>query len=327
MLRVFIALNIFLLNIYACDGGYTSCINKVKHSKTLQNKTLYIPISKYKRLVFSQTKPNVKILKHDPFLSLYIVEDTKKFKYPFSLNMRYPSGIASVTDKKAIELKIKKRQLGLNQFAVSNTKLQPLAILTNSCCSLEGIVTPRGIIEKVYIKRFIDKKDTRYSDIGIRVKDTSKGIQVTSYDPFMKDNPFKIGDYILSLDADKVKYSSTLMRKILFAKIGSSHSVKVKRGKNIINIKVKSQERLSGGYKVETYLEKYGLTFDKNLRIIKIDASKKHYGLILGDRLFQVNTHKIKKQEDVMKYISDFKYHPKLLFERNDNFQFFVDLD
>jgi hypothetical protein len=73
MLRVFIALNFFLLNIYGCQGGYSSCIDKLRDSKSISHKTIKIPISKYKRLVFSQTKPHGKILKHDPFLSLYIV--------------------------------------------------------------------------------------------------------------------------------------------------------------------------------------------------------------------------------------------------------------
>ena len=270
---------------------------------------------------------HAKILKHDPFLSLYIVKDKKGFKYPFKINMRYPSGIAAVNKTQAKEGRITKRQIGLNQFASFNAKIKTPAILTNSCCSLEGIVTPRGVIEKAYIKRFIDKKDIRYADIGIRVKDTKKGIQVTSYDPFMKNNPFKKGDYILAVDGRKIKYSSTLMQKILFLKIGSTHNVKVKRGNKILNIKVKAQKRLSGGYKIETYLEQYGLTFDKNLYLIKIDKTKKNYGLKLGDRLLGVNYKKVKNQEEVMKYISDFKFHATLLFERNANFQFFVNMD
>ncbi len=327
MLRVFITLNIILLNIYACKDGYNSCVNKVQDSKALQNKILQIPISKYKRLVFSQTKPNAIILKHDPFLCLYIIEDKIGFKHSFKINMKYSSSLLSVTDKQAIKLKIKKKQIGLNQFAISNNPLQTPAVLTNNCCSLEGIVTQRGIIEKIYIERFIDKKDIRYGDIGIRVRDTSKGILVNSYDPFMEENPFKKGDYILSFNDQKMKYSSTLMRKILFAKIGSTHSIKVKRKNKILNIKVKSHERLSGGYKIETYLENYGFTFDENLCIIAIDRSKKNYALLLGDRLVQVNKHIVTKQEDVKRYIPNFKYHPKLLFERNNNFQFFVSLD
>ncbi len=328
MLRVFVALTFFLLfNLYACEGGYNSCIKKIKHSKSIQNKTLQIPLSKYKRLVFSRTKPKGKILKHDPFLSLYIVKDTKGFAYPFKINMQYPSGIAMVTNTSAKEVRITSRQIGLNQFAKINTKLKVPALLTNSCCSLEGIVTWRGIIEKVYIKRFISKKDIRYADIGIRVKDTKKGIEVVSYDPFMKNNPFKKGDYILAFDGRKIKYSSTLMQRILFSRIGTMHNVKVRRNSKVINIKVRGQKRLSGGYKIETYLEQYGLTFDKNLYIIKIDRSKKFYGLKLGDQLLKVNTHRVKKQEDVMKYISDFKFHPRLLLQRNGNFQFFVNMD
>ena len=327
MLRVFIALNFLLLNLLACEGGYTSCINKVNHSKSIKNQTIQLPISKHKRLVFSRTKPHAKILKHDPFLSLYIIEDKKGFKYPFQINMRYPSGIAALNRLQAEEGRITKRQVGLNQFSSFNAKIKAPAILTNSCCSLEGLVTPRGIIEKAYIKRFISKKDIRYGDIGIRVKDTKKGIQVISYDPFMKNNLFKIGDYILAMDGKKIKYSSTLMQRILFSKIGSTHNVKVKRAKKILNIKVKSKKRLSGGYKIETYLEQYGLTFDKNLYLIKIDKTNKNYGLKLGDRLLEVNHHNVKNQKDVMKYISDFKFHATLLFERNANFQFFVNMD
>ena len=90
---------------------------------------------------------------------------------------------------------------------------------------------------------------------------------------------------------------------------------------------MRSQERLSGGYKVETYLEKYGITFDKNLYIIKLDTTKKDYGLKLGDQLLQVNAKPVKNQEDVMEHVSDFKFHATLLFERNANFQFFVNMD
>jgi len=327
MLRVFLALNFLLLNLLACEGGYNSCVNKVKHSKTIKNQIIQIPISKHKRVVFSFTKPHAKILKYDPFLSLYLVEDKKGFRYPFKINMRYPSGLASINNRCATEGKIVKRQIGLRQLAVFNSKLSTPAIITNSCCSLEGIVTPKGIIEKVYIQRFINKKDIRYADIGIRVRNTKKGVEVFLLDPFMQNNPFKKGDYILTFDKKSVKYASTLMRDILFSKICSIHNLRVKRAGKIINIKIKAQKRLSGGYKIETYLKKYGITFDKNLKIIKIDKRKKDYKLKIGDKLLKVNSKDVKNQRDVMQYISDFKLFPILLFERDSNFQFFVNFD
>ena len=327
MLRVVAALTLFFLTLHACEGGFNSCVKKVKDSKSLVNNTLQIPISKHRRLVFSTTRPKGKILKYDPFLALYIVEDKKGFKYPFRINMREPSGIAAINKIAAVEGRIFKRQVGLNQFAYFKYKVKAPAVLTNSCCSLEGILTPKGVIEKVYIKRFIDKKDIRYSDIGIRVADTKNGVQVISYDPFMRNNPFKKGDYILAMDGKKARNSAELMRRILFAKVGSTHNVKVKRNGKILNIKVRTQKRLSGGYKVETYLEKYGLTFDKNLYIIKIDKTKNKYGLLRGDQLLQVNGIPVKNQKDVMKHVSNFKFHATLLFQRNANFQFFMNMD
>lgn len=328
MLRVFIALTFFLLfNLDACEGGFNSCVKKVKDSSSLQKNTVQLPITKHTRLVFSRTKPKGKILKHDPFLSLYIVKDSKGFKYPFRINMREPSGVAAINKLSSIEGRIFKRQIGLNQLAYFKYEVKAPAVLTNSCCSLEGILTPQGVIEKVYINRFINNKDIRYSDIGIRVKDTKKGVAVTSYDPFMKKNPFQIGDIIVAMDGKKIYNAAQLMREILFARVGSSHNVKIKRDGKLLNIKVRSQERVSGGYKIETYLEKYGLTFDKNLYIIAIDKKKKYYGLKVGDQLLKVNDKQVKNQKDVMKYISDFKFHPTLLFERNANFQFFVNMD
>jgi hypothetical protein len=326
MLRVFIALNIFFFTLYSCEGGYDFCAKKVKDSNSILNKTIQIPISESTRLVFSRTTPKQKILKYDPFLSLYIVKDKHGFKYPFKINMRYPSGLAAVTNNTTKEGKITSNQIGLNKFASFSCKIKSPAILTNSCCSLEGIVTPKGIIQKAYIKRFITNKDVRYGDIGIRVKDTKHGIKVVSFDPFMKNNLFLKDDYILSIDGKIVKYSSSLMQKILFSKIGSIHNLKVKRKNKILNIEVKTKKRISGGYKTETYLENYGITFDKSLYITKIDKNKNRYGLNIGDKLLQVNTHSVKTQKDVMKYISDFKDNPNLLFERN-HFQFFIKID
>ncbi|MDF1875990.1 PDZ domain-containing protein [Sulfurimonas sp. SAG-AH-194-I05] len=327
MLRVVLTLSFFLLfKLFACEGGYDSCIAKLKDSNSLQHSVLKIPVPHNKRLVFSPFKPHGTILKHDPFLSLYLVDDPKGFAYPFTINMRAPLGVSVVTNTYAKEGKILKHQVGLNHLARFSTQTKAPALLVNSCCSLEGIVTPRGIIEKLYVQRFLNTKDVRYADIGIRVRDAKCGIKVESYDPFMKNNPFKKGDCILSMDGKKVKYSATLMRRILFAKIGSKHSLEIKRDGQVIKINVVSQKRLSGGFKVETYLEKYGITFDKNLYIIQLDQKKNTYGLKIGDKLFKVNAQTVHNQKDVMQHISEYTFHPILLMQRNENFQFFVNL-
>ena len=324
MLRAFLALSFVLFNLQAsCQGGYDSCKQKIIDSKSIVNQTLQIPVDKNRRLIFSTSAPHAKIIKHDPFLSLYLIEDKQCFEYPFTINNNLSLGKASVDKTTAIEGEIVKRQIGLNSFASFSEALHAPALLTNSCCGLEGIVTPRGIIEKEYIQRFLTTKDTAYSDIGIRVKDENNLVIVAAIDPFMKNNPFKKDDCILFLDANKVQDSASLMRDILFAKLGSTHKVKIKRGSKILSLTVKSKKRYSGGYKSDTFLEQYGWLFDKDLNIIKINKNVNNYGLKLGDRLLQVNGKSVKNQQDIIENISDFKDYASLLFER-ENFQFFV---
>jgi hypothetical protein len=326
VLRLFIILNLLILNLLACKGGYASCKKKIIDSNAVLSKTLQIPVQKHKRLVFSETTPhNYKIYKSDPYLGLYLVEDKKGFRYPFRLNMRYPSGLAVINRTSAQEGRIVKNQIGLNHFAQFNGAVFAPALLLNSCCSLEGIVTPRGIIQKEYIDRFLKVKKVTYSDIGIRVKN-NKGVVVTARDPFMKNNPFQVGDCILYMDGRKVRRASKLMRDILFSKIGSKHKVKIKRGSKILTITVRSQNRQSGGYKSDTFLEQYGLHFDKDLRVIKIEKKAEKYQLLVGDKLLQVNGVKVTNQQEVMDNISNFKDYASLLFERR-NFQFFVNVN
>ncbi len=330
MLRVFLILNLLFLNSYACRGGYDSCKRKIIDSQTIQNQNLIIPISKKQRLIFAKDiailKKYNKILKQDLFLGLYLVEDKKSFRYPFRLN-RHPSlGVALVDKKISLEGKIKKKQVGLNSLATfSEAPFTPSLLLT-SCCSLEGIVTPRGIIEKEYIDRFINSKELTYGDIGIRVKDENGIIRVMASDPFMKNNPFKKGDYILEYEGKKVKESATLMRKILFSKPGSSHKVKIKRDNQLLNVEVVTVKRFGGGYLSDTFLEQKGIYFDKRLHITKIGKNFKNYGLLVGDKLLQVNGVKVQNQQELQEYIADFKDFSSLLFERR-RFQFFVQIN
>lgn len=325
MLRLFFISSLFFLSLFACEGGYDSCVEKIKHSNTIINQNLQIPVSNNQRLLFTKTVPNATILKHDPFLSLYLVKDKKPFKYPFKINMHLILGTASVNDKMAIEGKIARKQIGLNSFATFNEVIFAPSLITNSCCSLEGIVTNRGIIQKEYIKRFLSKKPVSYADIGIRVADAKAGVIVKYSDPFMKINPFKIGDTILSIDAKKVKKSSIFMRNLLFSKVGLTHKVKIKRGSKVISLSVKSFKRHGGGYISDTFLEQMGIYFDDDLKIIRLDANRKDFGLNLGDKLLMVNAKKVKSSTDVLDNISNFKDKASLLFYRN-GFEFFVNV-
>jgi len=326
VLRLFVALNLLLLNLYACKGGYNSCKNKIIDSSSISTNTVQIPVKKHQRIIFSRTTPNHKILKHDPFLSLYLVEDKKGFKYPFKINYRLTLGTAVVNAKEAVEGKILKHQVGLNSFAMFSECITVPSLLLTSCCSLEGIATPEGIIEKEYIDRFIKIKKVSYSDIGIRVEDKKKLVIVNTINPFMKDNPFKVNDCILEFDGKKIKNASALMKKILFSKIGSAHKIKIKRDSKVLTLKTNSKKRYGGGYLSDTFLEFLGLSFDKNLKIVKIEEKAKKYNLNLGDKLLQINQKNITTEAEILEIISQSKNSTNLLFLRDD-FQFFVKIN
>jgi hypothetical protein len=323
--RLFLAFNLLLLNLYACKGGYASCVSKVRDSHSIQNCSVSVPTSTQQRVIYSHCLVNKKILKYDPFLSLYLVEDKPGFRYPFDINMRLQLGVAMVNDKIAREGTFTQNQIGLNTLAKFSEPLIYPAIVSSSCCSLEGIVTQRGIIQKEYLHRFVDIKHPTYADIGIRIKDENGLVIVNARDPFMKHNPFVIGDCIVAYDKKRVQSASSLMRAILFSKIGSKHSVKIKRDNKILTFDVVSMQRYGGGDISDTFLEQKGIFFDKTLAISKLNGVFKSYGLQVGDRLIQVNGKRVKTQKELREYIEKFKDYSSLVFERK-NFQFFVNI-
>lgn len=325
MFRLFIAFHLLFLNLYACKGGYDSCKQKVFDSQTLRECSIYIPVTKHQRVVYATTPPKEKILKHDPFLSLYLIEDTKGFPYPFHINMQEQLGIASISSKTPVEGKIIKKQIGLNSLAQFSEPIFYPSIITSSCCSLEAIVTPAGIIEKEYIQRFLNTKEISYGDVGIRIKEEKGKAVVSAVNPFVKNNPFKKGDILTAFNDKKID-AATLMRNILFAKIGSTQMFKVTREGKIQAFSAVIDKRYGGGCMSDTFLEQKGIYFNKQLQIISLQKDFTNYGLNLGDKLIEVNGITVKTQEDLQKYISDFKEFTSLLLER-DGFQFFVTIE
>lgn len=325
MLRLFVVVSLLFFNLYACKGGYASCIQKVKDAKVIQNNTLILPLKNAQCLVYTRHITNMKIIKYDPFLSLYLVKDNKPFVYPYDINMRLQLPTAIINTKKAKEGKFLQAQIGLNTFAKYNKTLKVPALISSSCCSIEGVVTTKGIIQKEYIKYFLSAKKVVYGDIGIRVYDKNGRVLVNASDPFMQENPFKVQDCIMRYDNKKVSNASTLMQKILFSPLGSKHTVQVKRGSKLLTFSVTCKRRYGGGYLSDTFLEQKGIYFDVGLHVIKINKKFQNYGLNIGDKLIGVNGVIVKNQDELRRYIEKFKDYSSLLFERN-NFQFFVNI-
>jgi len=307
-------------------GVYDSCKQKIIDSKTISDCSLKIPVNQNQRLIYSKTVPSAKIIKRDPFLNLYLVEDEEGFNHPFKINSRRQLGLAAVNETDAYEGKIVKRQVGLNSFAIFSDAIVYPSVLTSSCCSLEGLVTPEGVIEKAYLKRFISMESASYSDVGIRVKNVNSFVEIVAIDPYFEDNPFQKGDRVLELNGKKIRKSSIFAQRILFSKLGSLQRIQVKRDGKIVSFGVKSHKRYGGGYVSDTFLEQKGVYFDSELCITKLVEKFKNHGLNVGDRLLQVNGTNVTNQEELKAYIANFKDFSSLLLER-DGFQFFVQIN
>ena len=303
-------------------------MSKVKDSKSIQQNALFIPLQKNQTLFYSLSqKPHkLQILKHDPFLSLYLVKSENSFEYPFKVNMNYTAPLAVVDSQKVSQGEIVSNQVGLNSLATFSQKTHTPAILTNSCGFLEGVVRTKGVIQKEYLKRFIQSSEVEYSDIGIRVKENGGRVVVSSFNPFVKQRDFQIGDTILELNGKKVKSAASFMREILFSKVSTTHKVKIERNGKVFYKELQSTHRYGGGDISDTYLEQKGVYFDKNMRVIKVEPKAKDLKVKIGDKLVQVNGVKIKNQQAVRKSISDYEEFTFLLFERR-GFQFFVKIN
>ena len=323
MLKLLLTLSLLFLNLYACKGGYKGCQQKIIDLHAIDIHTLQVPLLKNKKLIYSNIKPHADILKHDPFLNLYLIKDEKKIKHPFRTNYKLSLGSAALTQKTIIEGRISKKQIGLNKFATFNEVVTAPSLLLSSCCALDGLITPQGIIQKEYIDNFLNSKKIEYGDIGVRIEDEKNLVIVQRINPFDDSIELKKGDCIVLLDSKKIKDSAEFMRKILFSKLGTKIKIKIKRDDKFLTINTIVKKRYGGGYISDTFLEAKGLYFSNDLTILKVDGEFKKYGLLAGDRLIQVNSKNVKTIVDIRKNIDDFKHFASLLFQRR-NFQFFV---
>lgn len=325
MLRVFIALNLLFLNLLACNS-FKACRLKTIESHALGVNSFHIPLKGKYILLTEKPSSDLKIIKSDPFLSLYLVKEKKTFKYPFILSNDSHVKQASLNNKMIIRGKIAKKQIGINSLATFSKVVSFPSLIVNEYCAIEGIVTQKGIIQKSYLEHFLKSKNSSYGDIGIRVNDRDSKVFVTELNPFINKKKFVLGDEVIAFDKRKINDSAELMECILFSKQGSKHKLTVLRHNKKKIITAVVQERLGGGKLSDTFLENKGLFFDKDLTLVKVVEGKHFSGIKKGDKLVKINDVWVKNYEDIRKELSHLEKLPYLLFSRN-GFQFFIRLN
>jgi hypothetical protein len=310
--------------IYACSGDFLLCKQKFNDARVAQNGTLVIPVSGSQLLIHTPKVPKAEIERANAFFGLYIVKATEPFAYPFVLNSATPLKTIAIDGVIALPGKVIEAQNGLNRLGRFEHPLADPAIITDACCLLEGIITKEGVIEKAYIRHFLESEGkVAYGDAGFRLQEGEKRAIVESIDPFIPDNPFRQGDQIIAYDGEHVGTSAWLMQKILLSTPGSPHTIGYMRRGKKYTTDIVLQQRLGGGMLSDTYLEHHGIFFDREMSVTSLGEEGTALGIALGDKLLQVNTDMVAFDDEVRNAASKQEEKVSLLFER-DGFQFFV---
>ncbi len=322
-LRPLLFLFTLCLSLFSSPIDFRACQLKYEVSSAPFEKSQGFAINRSFALIYSADTPDYKIIKRDPFLGLNLIQAPKPFKHIFKFYTHTPRKIAAVTPSSTVEGKIIHEQIGLNDLAQFSKKIPSNALITGTCCGILGLSTPEGIIEKEYLRHFIESEKVEYSDMGIRLAN-EKGVRVVEINPFFQDSPFMLNDVILFMDKKKAQSAGQVSREILFSKPGSVHHFIVLRNAKKIKIKINTIDRNSGGEIPESFFGLFGLSLDENL-IVKKDAPK--YEIKKGDKLLSVMKKEVNSLEDIRKVLSQEKASEEelvfLLFKR-EGFDFFI---
>jgi len=287
---------------------YAHCVKYFNAASTTVGDTQAISIKNGKKqlhIMYAPIPPdNVKILKSDPFIGLYLVSlPTTKQSYDLlaldnrTLNDKNLAAISRNTTQKG---SITKRQKGFVHFAHFSAKAPRNGVLGNICYQIYGLtVGNQHFIEKRYIDRFIAQKSPYYGDLGIRFEINTK--KVLLVDPFATKNPFMPDDEILSINGKTISSGTELEWEMSNLKKDSVAKVRIRRQSKILTLNAQVGQRYGGFLLRETFLERFGIVLDENMYILSIDLNRagRFKQLREGDKILWINKQPIITSQDL----------------------------
>jgi hypothetical protein len=328
-------LSLFTVTLSANNSTYNPCFQKNSQSIYTLSGVDCLAVESHRLichdplLKMKQLPKGYRELNYDPFTRTYDVRSTKKLN---PVKFKGLAKIASGTELALIDKggyrvgKIKSYANGFDRFGEFGLDNTLGKVLGAKCYTVVGIGTIKNrYIPSEFIQSFIGKGEASYGDIGVRFKQKGRRYIVTKRDVYFPDNPFEVGDEIVKLNGKRYDRMDAFSFAILFAKPGTPFDVSIRRDGSLHRVKVISGQRYGGGYLTDTFLERFGLIFDKALVVQKVQpgsfAARK--GIKPGDRILEFDGTPIKTINALTERISKKRLtHTSILFDRND-FQFF----
>ncbi|WP_300361913.1 PDZ domain-containing protein [Hydrogenimonas sp.] len=202
--------------------------------------------------------------------------------------------------------------------------------LFGECCELAGIVErDGGWFDAASIRRLL-RGDTRHGDIGARFTRNGRSWRVSEVDPFVK-TPLRPGDRVLAIGRHRSPSFRQIAEAIDGCRPGKTVALTLLRKERKISLHPECFERRGGGKLSDTFLERFGLWFDKNLAVVRIDEKGSGFkrGFRVGDRLLRIDSSDVRSEADVRRVLTGYSLRrslPERLLLERDGFQFFLPL-
>lgn len=299
----FLTISILSLSSHAFSYDYSHCVKYFKAASTPIDSSYAISLkvgTKQHHILYAKTPPkNVKILKADPFVGLYLLA-LPATKQSYEL---LPLDTRTLNDKKLSLISashapsighIIKRQNGFMDYARFSNKTSQNGVLGNICYQIYGLgVGNNGFIEKKYIDRFLNQKSAYYGDLGIRFY-SQKPI-VSFIDPFFPNNPFQPQDEIISINGTKVSNSGQIEWIMSNLKKDSQAKVSIKRNGKTMTLLAKVNQRYGGFLLQETFLERFGIRLNDEMIIQSTNTAiaGRFSPLRVNDKILWINKNPI----------------------------------
>ncbi|MCE3036240.1 hypothetical protein LW135_00135 [Helicobacter sp. faydin-H20] len=292
----------FLFFVYLAQGYDFSYCQKRYEEMTLKfNKNIYaVPIFYKNKTYFIMHSftplRDKKIIKHDPFVGLYLIESDKNVRGYLLRNIDQIAleiEVSVLNHQEKVPTKIIRKQNGFLDFAKLRDKsMGANQVVSNICYQIYGITTENGdFVTKPYIERFLSQDKPYYGDIGVRIQ----GRDIVQIDPFFPNNPFLPGDRIVKIGKQTLLKNVNLEWSIVNLIFDKPVEILVERKKGQKNITksfvVNVDQRYGGFLLQDSFFESQGIKINKNLKIIRANDNLKNglEKLNVGDKIVWID--------------------------------------
>ncbi|MDE5591592.1 MAG: PDZ domain-containing protein [Helicobacter sp.] len=335
MASFFASSSLFAYDFRACEEKSALSLEKVGEHYAVAVQTFNHEKAKLFLYSPNSSPKGYNILKHDPFVGMYLLESKNKLLPVVIREITpdiYEEEIASVIPNDSVSGKLEKRMQSPIDFAALNTPTFSNSLISTVCDHIYGIgIGENKFIEKRYLDRFLQNDDVYYGDIGIRVfENNNHEVEVNVIDPFFKQNPFKYGDIIISIEEEIISNMSDFHRVVFDLEEGKKVSVKVKRDNAFMNLNVEVDRRRGGMLLPENFFGRVGLEVSDDFVITAVSSnvSDGFNQLKVGDKVLKINKMDVPHGLDAIIHLLgellDVKQH--WLISRN-NFDFFLTIN